>query len=222
MTLTALVAERTEGNPFFMTEVLRHLGETAGSTGSLRAAVPAACQDAHVLPEGVREAVERRLATQTEIANRVLAQASVIGRDFDFAVLQGVAEIPEDALLDVLDTTIAARLVQEVPGTAGRYTFTHALVRETLYGGLTKARRARLHRRVAETLERLSPPGREPIADLAFHFSQAVPVGRSSARSAMPFAPRKPPRRRLRWRRPRASTSWRWRRSICPPIPPLH
>ena len=176
-TLASLVAERTEGNPFFMTEVLRHLGETGGldrlASGSRSGDGP----DAHVLPEGVREAIERRLARQPEIANRVLAQASVIGRDFDFAVLQGVAEIPEDALLDVLDTTIAARLLQEVPGTAGRYTFTHALVRETLYGGLTQARRARLHRRVAETLERLSPPGREPIADLAFHFSQAVPGG---------------------------------------------
>ena len=177
MTLTALVAERTEGNPFFMTEVLRHLGETGGLDRIASGGRSGGTQDAHVLPEGVREAVERRLATQSETANRVLAQASVIGRNFDFAVLQGVAEIPEDALLDVLDTAIAARLVHEVPGTAGRYTFTHALVRETLYGGLTKARRARLHRRVAETLERLSPPGREPVADLAFHFSQAVPGG---------------------------------------------
>ena len=177
-TLTSLVAERTEGNPFFMTEVLRHLGETGGLD---RLASGSRSGGGRWMFTCCRRVFERRLRggspRRPETANRVLAQASVIGRNFDFAVLQGVAEIPEDALLDVLDTTIAARLVQEVPGTAGRYTFTHALVRETLYGGLTKARRARLHRRVAETLERLSPPGREPVADLAFHFSQAVPGG---------------------------------------------
>ena len=175
--LAALVSDRTEGNPFFMTEVLRHLGETGALDRLVSAGAHSRTREVHVLPEGVREAVESRLATQNEAVNRVLAQASAIGRDFEFAVLQGVADIPEDDLIDVLDTAITARLVQEVPGVAGRYTFTHALVRETLYGRLTTARRARLHRRVGETLERLSTPGREPVADLAFHFSQAVSGG---------------------------------------------
>lgn len=175
-TLTSLVSERTEGNPFYMTEVLRHLGET-GALDRLASDLPGGMPgELRALPEGVREAIERRVARQSDAVNRVLVQASVIGRDFEFDLLKEVAEIPEDSLLDVLDAAVAARLVQEVPGSAGRYTFTHALVRETLYGGLATPRRARAHRRVAEALERMSSR-RLPLADLAFHFFQALPGG---------------------------------------------
>jgi tetratricopeptide (TPR) repeat protein len=68
-------------------------------------------------------------------------------------------------------------LIQDVPGNVEGYTFTHALMRETLYSDLSAARRVRLHRRVAEALEKKMQAGREPLADLAYHYGQAASAG---------------------------------------------
>jgi tetratricopeptide (TPR) repeat protein/predicted Ser/Thr protein kinase len=171
--LTRAVAENTEGNPFFIGEVLRHLGETGALTRFGGRQAPIGGKELGV-PEGVREVIGRRLARLSEPCNRVLGLAAVVGREFNLPVLQALAELPEDRLLDVLDEAVGAKLVQEAPGVPGRYAFTHALVRETLYGELTTARRARLHRQVAGTIERLAAPGEEPLADLAYHYSQAA------------------------------------------------
>jgi tetratricopeptide (TPR) repeat protein len=102
----------------------------------------------------------------------------VIGRDFDLSVLQALADLSEDALLDAMDEAVSAQLITEVPAVPGRFSFVHALIRETLYGELTAPRRVRLHRRVGEALEHLTH-GRpnQPLADLAYHFTQAAPSG---------------------------------------------
>ncbi len=126
------------------------------------------------LPEGVREVIGRRLSRLSEACNRVLGLAAVVGREFSLPVLNTLAELPEEQLLDILDEAIAARLVQDVPGAPDRYAFTHALVRDTLYEELTAARRARLHRLVAEAIERLAPSDDPPLADLAYHYAQAA------------------------------------------------
>jgi tetratricopeptide (TPR) repeat protein/predicted Ser/Thr protein kinase len=184
--LTRAVAENTEGNPFFIGEVLRHLAETGALTRFDR---PLAGRGKELgVPEGVREVIGRRLARLSDACNRVLGLAAVVGREFNLPVLQALADLPEDRLLDVLDEALGARLVQEAPGVPGRYAFTHALVRETLYAEPTTARRARLHRQVAETIERLAPPGEEPLADLAYHYSQSASAG--DAERAITYAVR--------------------------------
>ena len=185
--LTRAVAENTEGNPFFIGEVLRHLAET-GALARFDQAQGVRGGTELGVPEGVREVIGRRLARLSEPCNRVLGLAAVVGREFDLPVLQALAGLPEDRLLDVLDEALAARLVQEAPGVAGRYAFTHALVRETLYAEPTAARRARLHRQVAETIERLAAPGEEPLADLAYHYSQAASA--ADAERAITYAVR--------------------------------
>jgi tetratricopeptide (TPR) repeat protein len=129
------------------------------------------------LPEGVRQVIGRRVSRLSEDCRRVLAIASVVGRDFTFGILQAVADLSEDRLLDVIDEGQSARVIQNAPGSADGYTFTHALIRETLYGDLTAARRVRLHRKVAEALEQTMKPGREPLADLAYHYGQAASSG---------------------------------------------
>ncbi len=97
-----------------------------------------------------------------------------MGREFNVPVLTALAEVSEDKLFDLLDEALAARLVQSVPGATDRYAFTHALVRETLYGELIPARRSRLHRQVAEALDRQSTPDNRPLADLAYHYAHAA------------------------------------------------
>ncbi len=82
---------------------------------------------------------------------------------------------PRTRLLDLLDEAVAASLLQESPERAGRFTFTHALVEHTLYEDLGRARRARLHKRVAVALEEQcgDEPG-ERLGELAGHWAAAV------------------------------------------------
>jgi tetratricopeptide (TPR) repeat protein/predicted Ser/Thr protein kinase len=173
--LTELVFRNTEGNPFFMGEVLRHLSET-GTLEQLESSRRRAVDELGV-PEGVKEVVGRRLARLSEPCNRALTLGAVIGREFSFSLLQALTEFPEDVLLDLLDEALDAKIVQDAPGVPGLYTFTHALIRETLYNELTAARRARLHQRVAHVLEQRAVSGRESLADIAYHYGQAASIG---------------------------------------------
>jgi tetratricopeptide (TPR) repeat protein len=169
-TLAEIVVEGAGGNPFFIGEVLRHWRETDAFAHS----------HDHIslgLPEGVKEVIGRRLSRLSEEANRALALAAVIGREFDVELLIALGDLPEDRLLDAIDEAVRAQLIAEVAGRS-RLTFRHALIRETLYDELLSARRLRLHRRVAEAIEaqtrgRANPP----LADLAYHYSQAASAG---------------------------------------------
>ena len=174
--LTSLVVDSTDGNPFFIAEMLRHLSET-GALTRLREAAGFRVTDLG-LPEGVKEVIGRRLSRLSEECNRALSLASVVGRDFDLDVLTALGDMAEDRLLDALDEAINAWLIGEIPGSPQRFTFMHALMRETLYGELTSTRRVRLHSRVGEASEQLAKgKPAPPLADLAYHFSQAAPAG---------------------------------------------
>ena len=158
---------RTDGNPFFVGELVRLLE----SESSLDAAAMAERID---IPDGVRDVVRRRIARLPEEAQSLLAIASVVGREFDVAVLEQVADVDGDALLDLVDLAFVSGLVEEDPRELGRYRFAHALVRETLYDGLSRLRRARVHGRVGDTLA--AGAGSEP-AELAHHYGEAAAAG---------------------------------------------
>jgi predicted ATPase len=98
--------------------------------------------------------------------------AAVIGRDFDAGLLERVLGFDEDRFLAALEDALDAGLVVEAPGDPGRYSFAHALIRETLYGGMSSARRARVHRRVGVALEDLGDESK--IGALALHFTRAA------------------------------------------------
>jgi DNA-binding SARP family transcriptional activator len=156
--LVAAIHEDTNGNPLFVGEIIRLLATEGGlDTGAARR--PA-------IPQSVRDVIARRLGHLSEECNRALVLASVLGREFSPDALAAVAEIPQDRLLDTLDEAMEARVVADVPGLPGRLRFAHVLIRDTLYEGLTTARRVRLHRKVVETLEAGS---RADVAELAHH-----------------------------------------------------
>jgi DNA-binding SARP family transcriptional activator len=156
--------EGTKGNPFFLEEMVRHLG--AGSAEGNGAPWPVE------LPEGVREVIDRRLATLSDDARDVLTTAAVVGREFRIELLEEVGSYDEDRLDEVVDESVAAHVVAEMPDVYGCFSFTHSLIRQTLYDGLTGTRRGRLHLRVAEALERLDGDA----AELARHFALAPPA----------------------------------------------
>jgi len=169
--LAHTLRRETNGNPFFAIEILRHLAETGlitrNDTGRWQS------QEGILergLPVSVREVVGRRVARLGEEVGRVLRAASVIGREFELAVLADVIDLSEEATLDLLDEALAADLIEDLnPGAFG---FVHALVEHALYDGLSATRRARLHQRVAETLESLAPDDR--FAEVAYHWSEAT------------------------------------------------
>jgi DNA-binding SARP family transcriptional activator/tetratricopeptide (TPR) repeat protein len=164
----------TEGNAFFVREVVRHLIETGGLRQQGGRWVTGRPVEELGIPEGVRDVVGRRLTRLSETANGALAVAAVVGQEFGLAVLERAGRFDEEALVVALDEALAARLVAEVPGRASRYCFAHALVRATLYEELTGARRVILHRRVAEAIETVHA-GRldDHLPALAHHYARA-------------------------------------------------
>ena len=161
--LIAALYDETEGNPLFVGETVRLLeleGVQAGPGGARRA-----------IPASIRDVIERRLGHLSEECNGLLVRASVLGRDFGLATLARVAESQDETwLLETLDEAMSARIIAEVPGSADRLRFTHVLIRDTLYEGLTSARRVLLHRRSGKALEALygDHPGPH-LAELAHH-----------------------------------------------------
>ena len=166
------LAGETEGNPFFIEEVVRHIRDTAGALTE-----EVTLEEAGV-PDGVREVTARRLRRLSEPTRAVLLVASVIGREFDYDVLTAVVSQAGDELVEALEEGVEARVLREA-GHVGRYAFTHTLVRATLYDSISQLRRARLHGRVGEALVRLRGGDLDPhLAMLAHHFAQAAPVER--------------------------------------------
>ena len=174
--LAHAVYRETDGNPFFVGEVLRHLSETGAiyqdatgrwtSDGSL---------ERTALPNSVREVIGGRVVRLGTEAARVLSMAAVIGKDFDLDVLARATATDEDSLLDILESAAGVALVREPVDALGRYSFAHALIQHTLYEDLGPNRQARAHRHVAEALEELcgDHPGAR-VGELARHWIGAT------------------------------------------------
>src|SRR5918999_38549 len=169
--LVETIYARTEGNPFFTAEVVRLLSERGALQDS--AGLEAV---ASALPVGVLEVIGRRLNRLSSQCHQTLTTAAVIGREFDFRLLNLLSErTSEEQLLDIIDEALEAHLIEELPGSAEGFQFSHALIRETLAGELSAARRVRLHARIGEALE--GPYVAEPEAharELAHHYAEAM------------------------------------------------
>ena len=172
-----LIHRETEGNPFFVAEVLRHLAET----GAFRRVDGRWIGTASVLenlPEGIREVIGRRLNRLSEACNRMLTVASAMPTGFSLDVIGQVTAANEDEVLDLLDEALQRQIVRERRTRPGEYEFTHALIRQTLSAELSTPRRVRLHRQIAEALEDVQAAGRDaPVSALAYHWFQAAPGG---------------------------------------------
>lgn len=173
--LAVAIARETQGNPFFVGEILRHLVES----GAVHERDGRWTSDFTVeeigLPEGVREVIGRRLARLSDAANQVLGVAALAGAEFDLGVIGEVASVTDS--VGAIDEALTAGLVRD-GGSPGRYAFAHALVRQTLVEELTSARRLALHRDLGLAIERRA--GNDPTAfanELARHFVEAAPLG---------------------------------------------
>jgi eukaryotic-like serine/threonine-protein kinase len=160
----------TEGNPLFVGEILRLLASERRLDEP--ETVPLA------IPRSVREVIGRRLRHLSYECNELLVLASVLGREFDLDALARISGLEQEAILELLDEAMDARVVSEVPGAMGRMRFAHALIRDAVYHGLARSRRVLLHRQVGEGLEALYASDLDPhLAELAHHFFEAAAGG---------------------------------------------
>jgi class 3 adenylate cyclase/tetratricopeptide (TPR) repeat protein len=176
MRLAHAIYRETDGNPFFVTEVLRNLTETGAIRQDAEGRwVAEESLNAMALPDSVRDVIGARVLRLGSDAGRVLSVASVIGRDFDLDLLARTTKTTDDDLLDILEAAAAAALVREPTDASGRYTFAHAVIQHTLYEDMGPNRRARAHRQVAEALEDLYGDRREArVGELARHWLSAT------------------------------------------------
>jgi class 3 adenylate cyclase/tetratricopeptide (TPR) repeat protein len=155
------LAERTEGNPFFIEEVVRQLD---GGDGAFEQA----------LPDSVKDLLLRRLRGLDEMVRDMLAAAAVLGPDFELAALEQVTNRDEDEVLDAMDAALAEHVIVESGVRPGSYAFAHPLIRETIYEQISQARRARMHARAGAALAALYEERLDDHAsELALHFRHA-------------------------------------------------
>ncbi len=176
--LLGLIYPLTEGNPFFVEEVLTSLishGELSPDDGIWRRKPhPDAKRELVPVPRSVQEAVQQRTQQLSAEARQVVTFAAVAGRRFDFAVLQQVMHCDEEKLLLLIKELVAAQLVVEV--SADQFAFRHALTQQAVYTGLLARERRLLHRARAQAIEQLYAPTNVldvHLEDLAYHYYEA-------------------------------------------------
>jgi len=182
--LAGQIAAETGGNPFFVGEILRGLSESGALVFDEAARRWSIDSSAGItLPESVREVIERRVERLGGKSLEALRLAAVIGREFDLQLLSVALGVEEAELLDRVEGAMAASVLAESSEHVGRFRFTHALMNQTLYDGLSATRRARMHQRVALALEELyGPDPAEHFGELALHWRlAAVPLEQTKA-----------------------------------------
>jgi class 3 adenylate cyclase len=172
--LAQQLEQETGGNAFFLREILRHLVESG--------ALPSSPQEGRgrgpslQVPQAIRDVVNWRLNRLSRQCLDALSVACVIGQEFEAEVLGSATGIHDDRLIDLLEEAGAAGLINESPDEEPIWVFSHAVVRRVLLDGLSRVRGARLHRRVAESLEVPPRTGITP-ARLAHHYCASASTG---------------------------------------------
>lgn len=168
---SAAVYRETEGNPFFVEEVLKALidkGSVRRESGRWQR-----CDVAQlVIPQSVKEAIGSRLDRVSRDCNEFLRNAAVLGKSFSFEELMATTQTEkEEALLDALDEAVAAQLISADQNDS--FVFTHDKIREVLYEELNPIRRRRLHRLAAEALQTKKSTSHCAVEKLAHHYIKA-------------------------------------------------
>ena len=176
--LASVVFDETEGNPFFVAEVFRHLSEEGvlfDAAGKFRADLRV---DRLKVPDSVRLVIRRRLGRLSEGARRVLTMAAVVGRAFPLELIEELerasVETARDVTLDALEEAEHAHLIDGAGDRHTGYRFVHELVRLTLIETLSAPRRQRVHLRIADAIERIFAASLDAQAPaLAYHLWSA-------------------------------------------------
>jgi len=171
--------QATGGNPLFIEETLKALaaeGQIQQLDRSISSHSMPHASVALQLPKTVLALAERRLQLLPAEDRAILTAAAVLGPEFSFALLQVVARVDEDTLLDAIDRLLVDRLIDELPLHNGedRYRFTQEALRQALLQTISQRRRRRLHGRAGETIQKLYDTGQPRLWPvLAYHYAEA-------------------------------------------------
>ena len=165
---------RTGGNPFFLQQLVRLPNHT----------------DTAAVPAQVRDVVLARVARLPEQLQQLLTVAALPGLDVDSDITAEVADHDDDEAIELFDGAVAAGLLHERDEGLSSYRFTHALVRDALVSTMTRARKARLHRRFGEVTARRWAGIDDRAGEIARHWLEAAGLDPTTARQAMQHAAR--------------------------------
>ena len=187
--------QATDGNPFFLDEIVRLISAERDQGNTDRPS------RGFTIPDSIRTTIRRRLRPLTDRTRSLLTIASVIGREFDAGLLQTASGLPGEQLFESLAEAAAGVLVVEPQGDSDRYRFAHAIIAEVLRADLGRTARMQLHQRIAAALERVHGDDLTPhLAQLAHHCIESLSIGGAdraleysrrgaeSARSQLAFA----------------------------------
>jgi tetratricopeptide (TPR) repeat protein len=175
--IVEVIYRETEGNPFFVQSVYRHLAEEGrlfDAEGHWRSDLDA---ESLAVPEGVRLVIDQRLKRLGDETRAILGQAAVMGLRFELGLVERACSQDSDAVLGAIEAAETAGLAFPASGPrSDRYEFSHALVRQTLLEGLSAPRRQRLHLALADAMEAARGEGSRYTADIARHLYDAGPL----------------------------------------------
>jgi class 3 adenylate cyclase/tetratricopeptide (TPR) repeat protein len=169
------IAERAQGNPFFLEELVHSLVERGDLEGDRSAYHLAGGIQAIPLPATVEALLAARIDHLDEPARQVLQYASVVGREAPFAILESVTGLSPADLTEALARLRRVELLRELPLTeVGLHAFCHPLIQEVCYRALLRDRRRKIHADVARVLKQHFTDRREERASLlAYHLEEA-------------------------------------------------
>ena len=168
---------QTAGNPFFLGELAKALANE--DRDSRQWSVSGSVDD---VPRGVEALLRGSIAALSDDCRRLLEIAAVVGQELHLDLLEAITGTGRTRMLDLLDDAMANAVITR---TDRGYAFAHGLVRDTVYRGLSTARRGELHERIALVLEQRTDP---PVAQLAYHFIEASEIDTSVRGKALEYA----------------------------------
>jgi class 3 adenylate cyclase/tetratricopeptide (TPR) repeat protein len=168
------IAERAQGNPFFLEELVHSLVERGDFEGDRGAYRLAGGIDAVPLPATIEALLAARIDHLDEPARQVLQYAAVVGREVPLSILESVTGLAPANLSDALSRLRRAELLRELPPDPGLHAFSHPLIQEVCYRTLLRERRRTIHADVARVIKQEFSDRKEERASLlAYHLEEA-------------------------------------------------
>ena len=173
--LVEMIQEKTQGNPFFIEEIVQQLIETAVLKGHAGRYEVAGGVDAIRVPDSVQAVLAARIDRLSDLHKRVLQTAAVIGKQFNETLMESVLDAPHNEVNAALGALSRSEFIYEdALYPTAYYSFKHPLTQEVAYGSVLSENRTRIHATVAACMAEIhgQNPG-EHAAFIAHHWEAA-------------------------------------------------